>query len=106
MPLPSIKSALIGSALLSFAASFDDVPLSFFLTGRENTLPIFIYWAMPHRLPPEFNAIVAIIRFISGAPVAPFLLIQTRDYRMSKRPSGLAPNSCSLGLGLLDVTEN
>lgn len=97
--ITSIKSALIGSVLLSFVASFDDVPLSFFLTGRDNTLPIFIYSAMWHRLPPEINAIMVIIRFILVAPVAPFLLILTRDYRMSKRPSGLAPNGCSLGLG-------
>ena len=43
MTLPNILSALIGSALLSFTVSFDEIPVTFFLTGRDNTLPMYIY---------------------------------------------------------------
>jgi ABC-type spermidine/putrescine transport system permease subunit II len=31
--LPNIRSAIIGSALLSFTLSFDEIPVTFFLTG-------------------------------------------------------------------------
>ena len=41
--LPNIRSAVLGSALLAFTLSFDEIPVTFFLTGRDNTLPMYIY---------------------------------------------------------------
>ena len=40
--LPNIKTAVIGAGLLSFVLSFDEIPVTFFLTGRDNTLPMYI----------------------------------------------------------------
>ena len=37
--LPNIKTALIGSALMCFTLSFNKIPVTFFLTGRDNSCP-------------------------------------------------------------------
>jgi spermidine/putrescine transport system permease protein len=59
--LPNIRSALIGSALICFTLSFDEIPVTFFLTGRENTLPMYIYSTLRKGITPEINAIGTII---------------------------------------------
>ncbi len=59
--LPNIRSAMIGSALLSFTLSFDEIPVTFFLTGRDNTLPMYIYSTLRRGITPEINAIGTII---------------------------------------------
>jgi spermidine/putrescine transport system permease protein len=59
--LPSIRTAIVGSALLAFTLSFDEIPVTFFLTGRENTLPMYIYSTLRSGITPEINAIGTII---------------------------------------------
>ena len=59
--LPNIRSAVIGAGLLSFTLSFDEIPVTFFLTGRDNTLPVFIWSTMRRVLTPEINAVGALI---------------------------------------------
>ena len=59
--LPNIRSALLGSGLLAFTLSFDEIPVTFFLTGRENTLPMYIYSTLRRGFTPEINAIATII---------------------------------------------
>lgn len=63
--LPNIRSALIGSALLSFTVSFDEIPVTFFLTGRDNTLPMYIYSTLRRGITPEINAVGTIIVVLS-----------------------------------------
>lgn len=63
--LPNIKSAIIGSALLSFTLSFDEIPVTFFLTGRDNTLPMYIYSTMRRGITPEINAVGTVIILVS-----------------------------------------
>ncbi|MRG95182.1 ABC transporter permease subunit [Polyangium spumosum] len=59
--LPNIKTAIIGSALLSFTLSLDEIPVTFFLIAGDNTLPIQI-WAMMRRgISPEVNAISTLV---------------------------------------------
>lgn len=55
--LPTIRSAIMGSALLCFTLSFDEIPVTYFLTGREVTLPIYIYSTLRRGITPEINAI-------------------------------------------------
>ncbi len=59
--LPNIRSALIGSALLSFTLSFDEIPVTFFLTGRDNTLPMYIWSTLRRGITPEINAVGTLI---------------------------------------------
>ena len=59
--LPNIRTAIIGSALLSFTLSLDEIPVTFFLIAGDNTLPIQI-WAMMRRgISPEVNAISTLV---------------------------------------------
>ena len=54
--IPNLKGAIIGSALLVFTLSFDEVAITFLLTATENTLPMQI-WAMLRRgVTPEICA--------------------------------------------------
>ncbi len=59
--LPNIRSAIIGSSLISFTLSFDEIPVTFFLTGRDNTLPMYIWSVIRRGITPEINAIGTII---------------------------------------------
>lgn len=63
--LPNIRSAVIGSALLSFTLSFDEIPVTFFLTGRDNTLPMYIYSTLRRGITPEINAVGTVIVVLS-----------------------------------------
>jgi spermidine/putrescine transport system permease protein len=65
--LPMIRTALIGSALLAFTVSFDEIVISYFLTGTWMTLPVYIYGMMRYGLSPKVYAISTIILFLSLA---------------------------------------
>jgi spermidine/putrescine transport system permease protein len=59
--LPNIKTAMIGAALLSITLSLDEIPVTFFLIARDNTLPIEIYAMLRRGITPEVNAISTLI---------------------------------------------
>lgn len=59
--LPAIRGSIVGSALLCFTLSFDEIPVTYFLTGREVTLPIYIYSTLRRGITPEINAIGTVI---------------------------------------------
>jgi spermidine/putrescine transport system permease protein len=63
--LPMIRTALIGAALLAFTVSFDEIVISYFLTGTWMTLPVFIYGMMRYGLSPKVYAISTIILALS-----------------------------------------
>jgi spermidine/putrescine transport system permease protein len=64
--LPICAPALLAGFLSSFTTSFDEFALSFFLTGTQNTLPIYLYSQLrfPSRLPLVL-ALAAIIISVS-----------------------------------------
>jgi len=63
--LPMIKTAIIGGGLLAFAISFDEIIITYFLTGTWTTLPVFIYGMMRFGLSPQVYAISTIILILS-----------------------------------------
>jgi len=63
--LPNIRNAIIGSSLISFTLSFDEIPVTFFLTGRDNTLPMYIWSTIRRGMTPEINAIGSVIVGVS-----------------------------------------
>jgi putative spermidine/putrescine transport system permease protein len=68
--LPSVITALISGALLAFALSFDEVVVTVFTSGAQNTLPIWIFGEL--RLGqqlPEVNAVVTIVIALTIIPV-------------------------------------
>lgn len=64
--LPAIMPAILSGSLLAFAASFDDVVISIFVTGAKiNTLPIKIYTSMKTGITPEINALATMILLVT-----------------------------------------
>jgi spermidine/putrescine transport system permease protein len=59
--VPNLKLSIIGAALLIFTLSLDEIAVSFFLIGRDNTLPLEIWGRLRRGITPEINAISSII---------------------------------------------
>lgn len=76
--LPNIRSAVLGAGLLSFVLSFDEIPVTFFLTGRDNTLPMYIYSTMRRGVTPEINAVGTLIVLFSLILIIGAVIV-TRD---------------------------
>lgn len=78
--LPNIHTAILGSALLVFTLSFDEIAITFFLTGADNTLPMHIWSMLREGISPEIAAIATItvsasigvmllgLRLLKGSP--------------------------------------
>ena len=79
--LPNIRSAILGSSLISFTLSFDEIPVTFFLTGRDNTLPMYIWSVVRRGITPEINAIGAIIVVVSIVLILISVLLMYGDDR-------------------------
>jgi spermidine/putrescine transport system permease protein len=77
--LPNIRSAIFGAGLLSFVLSFDEIPVTFFLTGRENTLPMYIYSTMRRGVTPEINAVGTLIVLLTLLLIVVSVLLTRRD---------------------------
>lgn len=63
--LPMIKTAIIGGGLLAFAISFDEIIITYFLTGTWTTLPVYIYGMLRFGLSPQVYAISTVILIFS-----------------------------------------
>jgi spermidine/putrescine transport system permease protein len=63
--LPLMKTSLIGTALLVFTLSMDEIAVTFFLIGRQNTLPLEIWSRLRRGVTPEMNAISTLIFLFS-----------------------------------------
>jgi spermidine/putrescine transport system permease protein len=66
---PLIRPAIMAGAVLAFTLSFDEVIVSFFLQGREPTLPLLIWGRLRVGLSPEINAVATVIILVSLAGV-------------------------------------
>jgi putative spermidine/putrescine transport system permease protein len=67
---PQMRTALLASALLAFALSFDEVVVTIFTSGAQQTLPIWIFatLARPDELP-IVNVVALFVIFVSIIPV-------------------------------------
>jgi spermidine/putrescine transport system permease protein len=86
--------SIIGAALLIFTLSMDEIAVSFFLIGRENTLPLEIWARLRRGITPEINAISTIIFVFSLIAIIVW-------YRLRVRAEGGA----KIGAELLDTSE-
>ncbi len=69
--LPLLSTAIISGALLAFALSFDEVIVTTFTAGAQNTLPLWIFGAirLGQQLP-EVNVVVFFVVLLTFIPVA------------------------------------
>lgn len=58
---PYIRSAVLAGALLAFTLSFDEVVVTIFLTGRDNTLPMEIWARLRTDITPEIAAVATLV---------------------------------------------
>ncbi|MDX2170491.1 MAG: ABC transporter permease [Deltaproteobacteria bacterium] len=81
--LPMMSTALLAGALLAFALSFDEVIVTTFTAGAQNTLPLWIFGAirLGQRLP-EVNVVVLVVM---AATFIPVLLA----YRLTRDEGGM-----------------
>jgi putative spermidine/putrescine transport system permease protein len=65
-----MRSALLAGALLAFALSFDEVVVTIFTSGAQQTLPIWIFanLARPRELP-VVNVVAVVVILLSVIPV-------------------------------------
>lgn len=63
--LPVIRSAVLGSALLVFTLSLDEIAVTFFLVGRQNTIPLQIWGLLRRGITPEVNAAATVVFVLS-----------------------------------------
>jgi spermidine/putrescine transport system permease protein len=77
--LPNLRLPMIGAALLIFTLSMDEIAVSFFLIGRENTLPLEIWSRLRRGITPEINAISTIIFFFSLLMILFWYRLRTRS---------------------------
>lgn len=63
--LPISMPALVAAFLSSFTLSFDEFSLAFFLSGTQNTLPVYLYSQLrfPNRLPLAITTAAVVITF-------------------------------------------
>ena len=67
---PTLRTALVAGALLAFALSLDEIIVTTFTIGNEQTLPIWIFanYARPNQLP-IVNAVGLMVILLSIIPV-------------------------------------
>ncbi|MGA7525416.1 MAG: ABC transporter permease [Acidobacteriaceae bacterium] len=84
--VPTLRPAIIASALLSFVLSFDDFITSFFTSGiGVPPLPVTIYGMLREGVTPEVNAVGVLMLVITAAAIALAALIA----RMFSRRTGI-----------------
>jgi spermidine/putrescine transport system permease protein len=79
--LPNLKLSLIAAGLLIFTLSMDEIAVTFFLIGRDNTLPLEIWGRLRRGITPEINAISTLIFATSVILIVIWFQLRTRAQR-------------------------
>lgn len=79
--LPAVMPALLGAMLIAFSVSFDEIAVTYLLTGRENTLPMTLWSMLRREATPEVNAISTLV-------IAASILMICIGMWLSRRGSG------------------
>jgi putative spermidine/putrescine transport system permease protein len=68
--LPVIGTALVAGGLLAFALSWDEIVVTYFTAGAQNTLPLLMYgFIRQGQNLPIVNAIALVVILVSAVPV-------------------------------------
>ena len=78
--LPSLSTALLAGAILAFSLSFDEVIVTTFTAGQQQTLPIWIYSQMlKPRNRPITNVTAMLVVLLTTAPILLAQRLTARD---------------------------
>jgi putative spermidine/putrescine transport system permease protein len=70
--LPMLATALVSGALLAFALSFDEVIVTVFTAGAQNTLPLWIFGAI--RLGQQLPEVNVVVTFVIALTIIPVVI--------------------------------
>ena len=70
--LPMMATALVSGALLAFALSFDEVIVTVFTAGAQNTLPLWIFGAI--RLGQQLPEVNVVVTFVIALTIIPVVI--------------------------------
>jgi len=91
--LPALRSAMVAGALLAFALSFDEVIVTTFTAGQQQTLPLWILTNLsrPNQLP-IVNVVGVLVIVLSAIPVylAHRLTVDREGDSAAAAPAGAA----------------
>jgi putative spermidine/putrescine transport system permease protein len=69
--LPVVRTALVAGGLLAFALSWDEIVVTYFTAGAQNTLPLLLFgFIRQGQNLPIVNAIALVVILVSVIPVA------------------------------------
>ena len=91
--LPNLRVSLVAAGLLIFTLSLDEIAVSFFLIGRDNTLPLEIWSRLRRGITPEINAISTLILVFSIGMILLWYRLRTRLQRADESAAPLEPAS-------------
>jgi spermidine/putrescine transport system permease protein len=91
--LPSLRVSMIAAGLLIFTLSLDEIAVSFFLIGRDNTLPLEIWSRLRRGITPEINAISTLILLFSIGTIMIWYRLRTRGTRVDEAAAALLPST-------------
>ena len=77
--LPNLRVSLLAAGLLIFTLSLDEIAVSFFLIGRDNTLPLEIWSRLRRGITPEINAISTLMLLFSILTILIWYRLRTRS---------------------------
>ena len=72
------QAETVGAGLLIFTLSMDEIAVTFFLIGSENTLPQEIWGRLRRGITPEINAVSTLIFAVSVALIVVWYRVRTR----------------------------
>jgi len=87
--LPNLRVSLIAAALLIFTLSLDEIAVSFFLIGRNNTLPLEIWSRLRRGITPEINAISTVILLFSIVLILVWYRLRTHSANTAESAAAL-----------------
>jgi putative spermidine/putrescine transport system permease protein len=95
---PVLATALVAGALLAFALSFDEVIVTTFTAGAQNTLPLWIFGNI--RLGQQLPQVNVVVLWVLAVTLVPVALAQrlTRDTGILRR-STVAAGTAAAGTG-------
>ena len=83
--LPQVRTAVLAAALLTFTLSFDEVIVTYFLVGPQQTLPVHIWSQTRFGFTPEINATVTLIGAVSVVLIVVATRVVARDLQPGRR---------------------
>src|SRR5262249_42908039 len=83
--LPNLKLSLIAAGLLIFTLSMDEIAVTFFLIGRDNTLPLEIWGRLRRGITPEINAVSTLIFAVSVGLIVVWYHLRSRSLSAQAR---------------------